>query len=90
MPHFGVEGVSGILLAFGIGGFFGNFAGGFLAERNTALSMTLAAAGIAITAFVLSFAGASPIVATVATTLWGFAFGAPAGQRPEFRHSGGV
>lgn len=76
VPHFGVEGVSGVLLAFGIGGFFGNFAGGFIAERNTALSMTLAAAGIAVTAFVLSFAGASPIIATVATTLWGFAFGA--------------
>jgi len=63
-------------MAFGIGCFFGNFAGGFIAERNTGLSMTLAAAGIAAAAFVLSFAGASPIVATVATTLWGFAFGA--------------
>lgn len=76
VPHFGVEGVSGVLLAFGIGGFLGNFAGGFMSERNTALSMTLAAGGIAVTAFVLSFTGASPIVATVTTALWGFAFGA--------------
>ncbi|KQS83592.1 MULTISPECIES: MFS transporter [unclassified Rhizobium] len=76
VPHFGVEGVSGTLLAFGIGGFFGNFFGGFVSERNTALSITLAAAGIAIAAFVLSFAGASPVIATVATTFWGFAFGA--------------
>ncbi|HTO30579.1 MAG TPA: MFS transporter [Pararhizobium sp.] len=76
VPHFGVEGVSGVLLAFGIGGFLGNFAGGFVSERNTALSITLAAGGIAIAALILAFAGASPVVATIATTFWGFAFGA--------------
>ncbi|MBS1182050.1 MAG: major Facilitator Superfamily protein [Proteobacteria bacterium] len=76
VPHFGIDGVSRILLAFGIGGFFGNFAGGFLAERNTALSLTLAAGGIAIMAILLSLAGASPVVAAVVTGLWGFAFGA--------------
>lgn len=76
VPHFGIDGVSSILLAFGIGGFLGNFAGGFMAERNTTLSMTLAASGIAIMAFVLGFAGALPVVASVAVFLWGFAFGA--------------
>lgn len=76
VPHFGIDGVSRILLAFGIGGFLGNFAGGFMAERNTALSLTLASGGIAIVALLLSLAGASPVVAAVAVALWGFAFGA--------------
>ncbi|WP_370677252.1 MFS transporter [Pleomorphomonas sp. PLEO] len=76
VPHFGIDGVSRVLLAFGIGGFLGNFAGGFMAERNTPLSITLAAGGIAVMALVLSFAGGSPVVAAVATGLWGFAFGA--------------
>lgn len=76
VPHFGIDGVSRILLAFGIGGFLGNFAGGFMAERNTALSLTLASGGIAIVALLLSVAGASPVVAAIAVALWGFAFGA--------------
>jgi predicted MFS family arabinose efflux permease len=76
VPHFDVESISAILLAFGIGGFIGNIAGGLVAERNTPLAMTLAAGGIAATAFVLAFAGVSPSVAVVATALWGLAFGA--------------
>jgi predicted MFS family arabinose efflux permease len=76
VPHFGVEGISAILLAFGIGGFLGNIAGGFMAERNTPLAIMLSAGGIAATAFVLAFAGASPSIAAVFTALWGFAFGA--------------
>lgn len=76
VPHFGIDGVSRILLAFGIGGFLGNFAGGFMAERNTQLSLTLASGGIAIVAILLSLAGASPVVAAIAVALWGFAFGA--------------
>jgi len=76
VPHFGVEAISGILLAFGVGGFIGNIAGGLIAERNTTLAITLAASGISITAFLLAFAGEAPALAAVATALWGFAFGA--------------
>ncbi|WP_026792722.1 MFS transporter [Pleomorphomonas oryzae] len=76
VPHFGIDGVSRILLAFGIGGFLGNFAGGFMAERNTSLSLALAGGGIAVMALLLTLAGASPVIAAVATALWGFAFGA--------------
>ncbi len=76
VPKFGVEGVSALLLVFGIGGFFGNFAGGFVSERSASLSMTLAAAGIAIALFMLGFAGSSVFVASAATAFWGFAFGA--------------
>ncbi len=76
VPLLGVEAISGILLAFGIGGFLGNIAGGLIAERNTTLAITLAASGIAVTAFLLAFAGEAPAMAAVATALWGFAFGA--------------
>lgn len=76
VPRFDVEMITAILLAFGIGGFFGNIAGGFLAERNTRLSMTLAAAGIAATALLLAVAGVLPGIAAAATAAWGFAFGA--------------
>jgi Arabinose efflux permease len=76
VTHLDVQGVSGVLLAFGIGGFLGNFFGGYVSERSTTLSITLAAGGTAVTALVLSFAGSAPVVAVVATALWGFAFGA--------------
>ncbi len=76
VPRFDVEMITAILLAFGIGGFFGNIAGGFLAERNTRLSMMLAAAGIAATALLLAVAGVLPAIAAAATAAWGFAFGA--------------
>lgn len=76
VPRFDVEMITAILLAFGIGGFFGNIAGGFLAERNTRLSMMLAAIGIAGTALLLAVGGVLPGVAAAATAAWGFAFGA--------------
>jgi len=76
VPHFGVEGISAVLLAFGIGGFIGNLFGGFVSERNTALSIVIAATGIAATTLALALAGSLPSVAFVATALWGFAFGA--------------
>ncbi|WP_160003942.1 MFS transporter [Rhizobium sp. 18055] len=76
VPRFDVDGISAILLAFGMGGFIGNIAGGLLAERNTPLTMALAAGGIAATTFGLAFAGTSPAIAIVATALWGLAFGA--------------
>lgn len=76
VPRFDVDGVSQILLAFGIGGFLGNFAGGFMAERNTPLSLALAAGGLGVMALILSLAGTSPVIAAVAVALWGFAFGA--------------
>ncbi|WP_209788614.1 MFS transporter [Ensifer adhaerens] len=75
VPRFDVEMITAILLAFGVGGFFGNIAGGFLAERNTRLSMMLAAAGIAATALLLAVAGVLPAIAAAATAAWGFAFG---------------
>ncbi len=76
VPQLGVEAISLVLLAYGVGGFFGNLFGGFLAEKNTAWAVTFAATLIAASASVLVIAGASPVVAGFAIASWGFAFGA--------------
>lgn len=76
VPAFGIESISLVLLAFGVGGFFGNFAGGFMAERSLKAAVTLAPLLIAIAAFALLLDGSSPAVSTIAIAAWGFAFGA--------------
>ncbi|MEA3534325.1 MFS transporter [Rhizobium sp. CC-YZS058] len=75
-PQMSVAGISATLLAFGIGGFIGNLAGGFLAERNTPRAIIFAASGIAAMAFILAFAGAHAGLVAAVTALWGFFFGA--------------
>jgi predicted MFS family arabinose efflux permease len=76
VPQFGIDSISGILLAFGIGGFFGNLLGGFMSERSTRMSLAIAAAGLSMATIVLFVFGSVPIVAIVATVIWGVAFGA--------------
>ncbi len=76
VPHFGIEAVSAVLLFFGIGGFIGNFVGGFLAERGPRLGLATAATGIAAALFITAFAGATPMIAAAAIVLWGLSFGA--------------
>ena len=71
-----IEKVSLVLLAFGIAGFFGNLAGGAVAGRSLKAAMSLAPLLMAIAAAVLFLGGASPVVAAIGVTLWGFAFGA--------------
>ncbi|WAX95425.1 MFS transporter [Aminobacter sp. NyZ550] len=76
VPALGIETISLMLLAFGIGGFFGNLAGGFMAERSLRSAVTLAPLLIAISALALLLAGSSAGIAGVAIAVWGFAFGA--------------
>jgi predicted MFS family arabinose efflux permease len=76
VPVLTIENVSLVLLAFGIGGFFGNFAGGFLAERSLKAAVTLAPLLIAIAAAALLLQGSSATVSAIAVAAWGFAFGA--------------
>jgi DHA1 family purine ribonucleoside efflux pump-like MFS transporter len=76
VPLMPIETISLVLLAYGIGGFFGNFAGAFLAERNLKMAVGLAPLLIALSAAALLVLGASPIAAAVAVAAWGFAFGA--------------
>ncbi|RJT40232.1 MFS transporter [Mesorhizobium waimense] len=76
VPVLPIETISLVLLAYGIGGFFGNFAGGFMAERSLKTAVGLAPLLIALSALVLLTLGASPVTAAVAVAAWGFAFGA--------------
>lgn len=71
-----VGAISAILLGYGIGGFFGNFAGGLLAERSERLAIVFGGGLIAALAGSLLLAGSSAVVTAVAVALWGFAFGA--------------
>ncbi|TIX55551.1 MAG: MFS transporter [Mesorhizobium sp.] len=76
VPALDIETISLVLLAYGIGGFFGNFAGGFMAERNLKAAVGLAPLLIALSALLLLVLGVSPVVAAMAVAAWGFAFGA--------------
>jgi predicted MFS family arabinose efflux permease len=76
VPHMNVGAISLALLAYGVGGFFGNLAGGFLAERSEQTAVASAAGLIAAAALVLVVLGVSMGLSGSATALWGFAFGA--------------
>jgi len=76
VTHLSVGAVSAILLGYGIGGFFGNLAGGYIAERSERRAIVLGGALIAALAASLVLAGGSALVTAVAVVLWGFAFGA--------------
>ncbi|HYG05989.1 MAG TPA: MFS transporter [Stenotrophomonas sp.] len=76
ITHLSVAAVSGVLLAYGVGGFFGNLFGGWLAGRSERLAIVFGGSTIALLAAALLARGDSAAVAAVAITLWGFAFGA--------------
>jgi predicted MFS family arabinose efflux permease len=76
VTHLSVGAISAILLGYGIGGFFGNFAGGAIAGRSERHAIVLGGALIAVLAASLLIAGSSIVVTAVAVVLWGFAFGA--------------
>ncbi|SFN16244.1 MFS transporter [Variovorax sp. OV329] len=76
VTHLSVSAISAILLGYGIGGFFGNLAGGLIAERSERRAIVLGGALIAVLAASLLLAGSSAVVTAVAVVLWGFAFGA--------------
>jgi DHA1 family purine ribonucleoside efflux pump-like MFS transporter len=71
-----VGAVSGVLLGYGIGGFFGNLAGAWVAGRSERHAVAGGGALIVLLAAGLLLAGRSPAVAAVAVAAWGFAFGA--------------
>jgi predicted MFS family arabinose efflux permease len=71
-----VGAVSGVLLAYGVAGFFGNLAGGWVAERSERRAIVAGGALIVLLAASLLLAGRSPAVTAVAVAAWGFAFGA--------------
>ncbi|MEJ1095604.1 MULTISPECIES: MFS transporter [unclassified Pseudoxanthomonas] len=71
-----VGAISAILLGYGIGGFFGNFVGGYIAGRSERYAIVFGGTLIALLAASLLLAGHSAIVTAIAIVLWGFAFGA--------------
>jgi predicted MFS family arabinose efflux permease len=76
VPAFDVQTISLVLLAYGIGGFLGNFAGAFVIERSLRAAVALAPLLIAATSLALIAYGSSALVAAAAVALWGFGFGA--------------
>ncbi len=75
VPMLPVTAISLVLLAYGIGGFFGNFAGGALVARSAKLTIVLGSFVIAALALILFASGSSGLVAGITVGLWGFAFG---------------
>jgi DHA1 family purine ribonucleoside efflux pump-like MFS transporter len=76
VPVLTVEAISLVLLAYGVGGFFGNFVGGAIVARSAKAAVIAGSATIAVMAVILFLFGSSIAVAAVAVGLWGFAFGA--------------
>ena len=76
VTHLSIGAISAVLLGYGIGGFFGNLAGGYVAGRSERNAIVLGSVIIATLAGALLLAGQSANVASVAIVLWGFAFGA--------------
>jgi predicted MFS family arabinose efflux permease len=75
VPVLDIETVSLVLLAFGIAGFFGNLAGGYVAGRSLRLALGLTPLVMASAALLLLVAGASPLFAAIGVALWGLGFG---------------
>ena len=75
VPKLPVTTISLVLLAYGVGGFFGNFAGGALVVRSAKVAIVTGSAAIAVLALVLVVFGGSGLVSGIAVGLWGFAFG---------------
>ena len=76
VTHLSIGAISAVLLGYGVGGFFGNLVGGYVAGRSERLAIVLGSLIIAALAGALLLAGQSAAVAAVAIVLWGFAFGA--------------
>lgn len=76
IPRLSVEALSLVLLAYGVGGFFGNLAGGAITARSAKASVVFGALFIAAMGIALLLVGSSPAASAVAVGLWGFAFGA--------------
>lgn len=68
--------ITAVLLGYGVGGFFGNFAGGWLAGRSERLAIVCGGGVVALLAASLLVGAHSVVVTALAITLWGFAFGA--------------
>jgi len=76
VTHLSVGAITGVLLGYGVGGFFGNLVGGAIAERSERRAIVAGGSLVALLAGVLLLGASSVAVTAVAVVLWGFAFGA--------------
>lgn len=76
VTHLSASTISAVLLGYGVGGFLGNFVGGWLAGRSERLAIVCGSSLVAVLAATLLVGGSSVVVTSIAITLWGFAFGA--------------
>lgn len=72
-----INGVSGILLGFGVANFLGTFLGGFLLERSMRLTMMLMPLTMGVLGLgLVALGGGAPLADSAMVALWGVAFGA--------------
>ncbi|MDQ7997286.1 MAG: MFS transporter [Luteibacter sp.] len=71
----GVNGLSAMLLGFGIANFVGTSLAGFLLERNLRLMLLLMPLAMGAMALALVTLGRAPVADAVLVSLWGMAFG---------------
>ena len=76
VSHLHAARISLVLLVFGIGGFFGNLAGGVVAGRSARLGVGLGSLLLAAASLLLLCYGAAASVTFASLAAWGFAFGA--------------
>lgn len=72
----GVNGLSAILLGFGVANFLGTSLAGLMLERNLRLTLMLMPLLMALIGFCLVVLGRVPVMHAVLVSLWGMAFGA--------------
>ncbi|PRX09548.1 UNVERIFIED_ORG: DHA1 family purine ribonucleoside efflux pump-like MFS transporter [Martelella mediterranea] len=70
-----INAISFALLLFGAGGVIGSMIGGIWASRSAALTASGSAVGLMLAAGSLMFVDPTPVAASAATAIWGFAFG---------------
>jgi predicted MFS family arabinose efflux permease len=75
VPGLGAGLISGLLLAYGIAGVAGNFAGGALAARDPRRALLAISAGLAAVVLLLGPAGGSLLASVALLIAWGLAYG---------------
>jgi DHA1 family purine ribonucleoside efflux pump-like MFS transporter len=75
VPGFGVEGVSALLLLFGVTNFLGTSVSPWLLNKSLKLTLALAPLVVAACAGVLFVTGSSQAVTALVIAVWGLAFG---------------
>lgn len=68
--------VTGLLLAYGVAGFFGNIVGSWLAGKDARSAVAATALILGVSALALAAFGAIPLPAVAIIVVWGLAFGA--------------